>query len=292
VQVVEEEIVVHELTVIALLNLCDLLLSDLQISGDAEVLKGVQVYQSRLLKIAENQHSFWLLAETFVLQSKILLLNLNVEEARRLLTLAQRFADEKGLHRQAARISNEHDMLLEELDIWDEMTQRKTPYIERSNLARIDNQVENMFRQSAMEDLDPVEEEPIMLMVLSGNGLLVYSKNFALTAEMSDRMIGNFLQAVQKFGHEVFSQALDRIKFETYTVLIRSKDPLTFCYIYNGQSYTAQQKLSELIDDVLSRSDVWDTLLDPIKTGGALDSDSQTTLDVLLSEVFVGPTSN
>ncbi len=291
-QVAAEEIVVHDLTVVALLSLCDLLLAELHISGDAEVLREVQAHQSRLLEIAENQHSFWLLAETYVLQSKLLLLDLNVEEARRLLTQAQKFADEKGLRRLAARISNEHDALLEELDTWEELAQREASLVERTNLARVNEQVEHMFKQNVLEDQDQVEEDPIMLMVLSEDGHLVYSKNFALTAEMSDRMIGSFLQAIQKFGHEVFSQALDRIKFETYTLLLRSKDPLTLCYIYKGQSYSAQQKLNEFIDDVLSKSDVWDPLLEQVKTGQTLNPDSQATLDALLSEVFVGPTSN
>ncbi len=287
-QVVEEEIVVHELTVIALLNLCDLLVTELQISGDAEVLKGVQAYQSRLFEIAENQHSFWLLAETYVLQSKLLLLDLNVEQARRLLTQAQRLADEKGLRRLAARISDEHDALLEELDTWEELAQRQASLIERTNLARINEHVEHMFRQSVLEDQDIVEDEPIMLMILSEDGFRVYSKTFTLTVEVNEHMIGGFLQAVQRFSHEVFSQAIDRIMFETYKLLIRLKDPLTFCYVYKGQSYSAQQKLDQFIDEMLSRSAVWDPLLEQAKTGRTLDSDSQATLDILLSDLFVG----
>ena len=226
---------------------------------------------------------------TYVLQSKFLLLDLNVEDARRLLTRAQKFADEKGLRRLAARISNEHDVLLEELETWNELSQREASLVERTNLARINEQVEHMFKQNVLEDQEMVEEEPIMLMVLSEDGLLVYSKNFALSAKMSDQMMGSFLKAVQKFGHEVFSQTLDRIKFETYTFLIRSKDPLTFCYIYKGQSYSAQQKLNELIDDMLSKSTVWDPLLQQVKTGQTLDPDSQATLDALLSDVFLKP---
>ena len=290
-ELTEEEIVAHELTVIALLNLCDLLLGELQISGDAEVLREIQANQTKLLEIAENQHSFWLLAETYVLQSKLQLLNLNVKEARRLLTQAQRFANEKGLHRLAARISNEHDALLEELDTWEELAQRQGSLIERTSLARINQQVEHMSKQSIMEDQELVEE-PIMLMVLSEGGFLVYSKTFALTAELNERMIGGFLQTVQKFSHEVFLQELDRIKFETYTLLVRSKDPLTFCYVYKGQSYSAQQKLDRFIDDVLSKSVVWDPLLEPAKNGRSLDPDCQATLDDLLSATFVVSTSS
>ncbi len=75
-------------------------------------------------------------------------------------------------------------------------------------------------------------------------------------------------------------------------LLIRPKDPLTFCYIYNGQSYSAQQKLDQFINDVLSKSAVWDTLLEPAKTGRTMDSNSQAALDALLSKVFVGSVSD
>ena len=117
-QVTEEEVVDHEVTVAALLNLCDLLLTELRVSGDPEVLGEVQAHVTRLREIAQQQHSHWVLAETYVLQAKLALVELDVQGARRCLEQAQRLAKERGLQRLAMRISTEHDTLLDQLDQW------------------------------------------------------------------------------------------------------------------------------------------------------------------------------
>jgi len=128
-QIVEEEIVAHELTVIALLGLCDLLLVDLRISGDIEIFESLHEYLNRLIKIVADQNSFWLMVEANVLRSKLALLELDVMEARRLLSEAQKIADEKGLGQLAIRISNEHDALLDELNTWEDLVKQCVVFV-------------------------------------------------------------------------------------------------------------------------------------------------------------------
>ena len=88
-QVVEEEVAWHEIKVLALLNLCDLLLRELRISGDREILIEIQQHVHRLQEIAKTQYSHRVLAETYVLQAKLALIDLEVSRARQLLNQAQ-----------------------------------------------------------------------------------------------------------------------------------------------------------------------------------------------------------
>jgi len=57
----------------------------------------------------EKSNSFWILGETYLLQAKLALISLNLEEARRLLTKGQRIVEKYELNHLAIKISNEHD---------------------------------------------------------------------------------------------------------------------------------------------------------------------------------------
>lgn len=145
-QVAKEE-VVHATTVTARLNLCDLLLAELRTSDDPDLLGEVQTHVTRLLEIATQQHSHWLWAETYVLQAKLALVELNVQGARRFLDQAQRLAEERGLQRLAMRISTEHDTLLDQLGQWQDFIDRNASLKERAELARLEEQVVRMIRK-------------------------------------------------------------------------------------------------------------------------------------------------
>ncbi|GAH26837.1 unnamed protein product, partial [marine sediment metagenome] len=71
-----------------------------------------------MLAIAEKSHSYKVFCETFLLQAKLALLNLDVKAARRFLTQAQKIAESYGIKRLAIKISNEHDELLKQLNLW------------------------------------------------------------------------------------------------------------------------------------------------------------------------------
>jgi len=271
----------------ALLNLCGLLLEKLKASGDPELLKEIREHLSILSGIARDQNSFWVLAESYVLESKLALLEPDMGEARRLLTQAQRIADEKGLGRLAIKISSEHDLLLDEESKWKELEQKESALSERIELAGIDEQVSEMFRKGLVSESDLPDEEPIMVMLLSEGGLCLHSKSFTPVTDVSEDMIAGFLNAIQTFSDEIFSQALDRIRLESYTLLLRLEGPFTYCYVFKGQSYSALQKLTKFIESAPQKPSVWVPLLEVTKTGRTLSSDAQASLDGLLEEIFV-----
>jgi len=113
-EVVQEEITVFEVTVIALLNLCDILFQELRNTGNVEIMDEINEYTEMIHTIAKDQGSFWLEAETNWMHAQMALIKADYEGAKRLLTRAQLIADEKGLFHLARRISREFDALLDE----------------------------------------------------------------------------------------------------------------------------------------------------------------------------------
>ncbi|MFX0090580.1 MAG: tetratricopeptide repeat protein [Candidatus Hodarchaeota archaeon] len=284
-QVAEETVVKHEVTVEALLNLCVLLLEDLRVSDDLELLNEVKTHVNRLVSIAQRQHSPWLLAETHWLKAKLALVELDLEGARRLLSLAQQIAEKWGIQRLALKISNEHDALLDQLELWEELVARNATITERAELAHLDPLVRRMVRKQTIDFPTLSVEKPVGLLLISESGLTLYSKIF-LKNKIDNQLIGNFLTAIQAFSTGVFDQSIDRIKLEEYTLLLKVEASLTVCYVFKGQSYGARKKLARIIQLLRSTTSVWNSLTRAIIQGRTLNTEASISLEGLLMEAF------
>ncbi|MFX0028463.1 MAG: tetratricopeptide repeat protein, partial [Candidatus Hermodarchaeota archaeon] len=82
----------------ALGGLCDLLLEELSMYNDLDILDEIIPLITRSLEIAETAHNYSWLAETKLLQAKLALIQMDVDEARKLMVEAQRIADYHGLN--------------------------------------------------------------------------------------------------------------------------------------------------------------------------------------------------
>ena len=279
--VIEEEKVDDELTLTALLNFYDLVLADLKASGDQQAFEEVRILVNRLSEVAHKQLSFASLAETYLLKSELALLELDLREARRLLTKGQLIADERGLRRLAMIISSEHDSLLEESNKWDELIERGAPLVERAMLVSLQAVAMDIIRKRGASQLELLEDEPVFLSILHINeGNTIFHKSF-LSVEKED-----FPIIVEKTSDELSSQSLNRARLNEYTLLIQSEDPFHVCYVYKGQSYIAQQKLAQFTRSLSTTHSLWTALNGVIKHGKGLKHSDQTALEALINENF------
>ncbi|MFX0066062.1 MAG: tetratricopeptide repeat protein [Candidatus Hermodarchaeota archaeon] len=146
-EIAEDEVVEHELTVIAMLHLCDLLLIEFRMSGQESVLQEVKTVVQRLLNIAKQQHSYWLLTETYILQSRLALLELDLQNAQKLLEQAQLTAEEKGLTQVLIKVLSEQHELRAKLATWEQLLERDSSLNERLELAELENLLTRMARR-------------------------------------------------------------------------------------------------------------------------------------------------
>jgi tetratricopeptide (TPR) repeat protein len=146
-EVADGSLLDYEIGTLAILNLTELLVDELQITGDANVLESFKVRLSRLLDTATEQESTLLLVETLLLQSKVALLQLEPDEANRLLNEARSLAEQKGLQRALKRIVSEQETLLNELSIWEKLGEDKPPMAQRTEKVRIHEQICGMIQQ-------------------------------------------------------------------------------------------------------------------------------------------------
>ena len=161
-QIIQGEMVSSENTIVALLNLCELLLDELRITGELEILDEIDPLITQLLEIAEKIKSFWVLAETYTLQGQLALVNFDIKGARRFLTQAQQIAERHGINRLVTIISTKHNELVTQLDVWKRLKESNAPLAERMELVRLDEQMGRMF-QMRMKITTQITEEKVTI---------------------------------------------------------------------------------------------------------------------------------
>ncbi|MFX0043408.1 MAG: TIR domain-containing protein [Candidatus Hodarchaeota archaeon] len=244
----------------ALIHLCDLYFEEFQQSNHMEILDDIQPLIDQLQRNAKQENSYSLLANVKLLQAKVALLQINMVEARKLLTEAQDIAYEHDLQRLAGEISREHDRLLEELKLWDSIKKTRASVTERLKLASVDDVIERMQGRLAIEPLEAIEEQPVVLLILIEGNILLLSYPFSEKWKQDDNLLTSFLSAFSTFRDEYFSQGLDRAKFGEETLLLQTPDSFLVCYLFKGQTYSAKQKINYFSDALIKNTQIIEDL--------------------------------
>jgi hypothetical protein len=267
--------------------MCELLLEELSMINSPEIIDEIDPLITQLLKIAEKQHSYSSLAEAKLLQAKLALILMNLEEAKQLLTETQRIAELHGLQLLARKISSEHDILLEQSKTWDSLKEKNAPMADRIDLASVDGVIDSLRGTSTIEPPELVNEQPTLLLILAEGGALLFSHSFVKDYSYEEDIIGGFLTAFTTFSEELFSKGLDRAKFGEDTILMESVEQFSVCYLFKGQTYPAIQKLSQFKVKIENSTPLLQTLEKLYKTSQVLELQDNPFLESLIEEIFV-----
>ncbi|MFW9879103.1 MAG: tetratricopeptide repeat protein, partial [Candidatus Thorarchaeota archaeon] len=235
--------VLSYLRIEAIINLCDLYLTELRITNDLEIINEIHPYIQELLNIAEKQHLYLYLAETHLLQAKLSLITLDIKQAKRFLTQAQNLANYYGIKRLAMKISYEHDELLRQTKMWENLKTSEMSLSERLKLVGLKEHLEFMVRKQMIKAPELSDEEPMLLLIVSEGGRLLFSHSFVDETSIDTEIFGGFLTTIDYFIREMFSEGLDRAIFGEYTLLMKSIPPFFISYIFKCDSYYALQKI-------------------------------------------------
>jgi tetratricopeptide (TPR) repeat protein len=283
--IVEDDIADPEFHILALISLCEFLIEELSIYNNPEVIDEINPLIAQLLKIAEDQHSNSWLAEGKLLQAKLALIQMNIEEAKKLLTDAQNTAESHGLIFLSQKISKEHDNLLEQLDEWQTLKNNKAPISDRIKLASVDDVIDRLQGKRAVEPPELVDEEPILLLIMDNSGTTYFNHPFMTNWDYGD-LFSSFMSAFNTFSSEIFSKSIDRIRIGENTILINPIESFLTCYVIKGQSYPALQKLTRFTEAIRENSEIWQALNKSVKTSEMLGFDNSPALKTAINEIF------
>ncbi|MHA1200803.1 MAG: hypothetical protein ACTSQF_15895, partial [Candidatus Heimdallarchaeaceae archaeon] len=259
--VINEKDVDHKLAVTAILNLCELLIVELRESEDLELLDKLKSYVEKLHQEGTAELAYPLLVQSIWLQANISLLELDVGRARRLFKSAQVMAEAKEMFNLARRISNNHDILLGQLNLWEKFTMQLPTVAERMELTHIESVLNEMIkgRGIVFPEGEVEIEEPILVSIFSETGATLYLEQF--DPELSTDILEKFWYSIiTRVKEEVKTGSLERMIFQDYTCLVKKLESLSFFYVFAGQSYKGIKKLEEFSQLVYGTSLVWEEL--------------------------------
>ncbi|MFX0036663.1 MAG: tetratricopeptide repeat protein [Candidatus Hermodarchaeota archaeon] len=287
IEVSKDEYAIPQLYLLAIVNLCDLYLEELYITNNLEILEDLNPLISRIFEIAEKQNSYLWLTETKLLQAKVALIQMKIEEAEILLTQAQQIAEMHGLDLLAIKISNEYDVLLEQLNTWDSLKKKDAPMSERIKLASFDGVINRMQGKSTIELPKLSHEIPVLLLIISEGGVPLFSNQFIKELSFEDDLISGFLTAFNNFSQELFAKRLDRAKFGEYTILMQSVSLFSICYLFKGQTYLAKQKFLRFVKHIQKSNTIWETMNKFYKSNRVIELKDQPLLETLIKKIFI-----
>ncbi|MHA1985970.1 MAG: tetratricopeptide repeat protein [Promethearchaeota archaeon] len=268
-------------------NLSNLLLEELSIYNDLAILDEITPIITKCLVMAEKSGNYHWLAEIKVLQAKLALIQMKTDEAKILMVQAQRIADLHGLKLLALRISFDHDKLLDQMEIWDNIKKEETPMAERIKLASTNGVLDRIQGKRAVESPEMIDEQATLLMIIAKGGFLIFSYPFTDEWKQDETLFSSFLSAFTSFSDDFLSEGLDRVKFDQHTVLIESVSSFSVCYLYKGQTYPAKQKLSKFTEAIQNNTSIWPILEKFYKTSQILEIKDSPFLEHLITNIFI-----
>jgi len=285
-QIINEDTVKNDILIVTLTLLCDLLLKKLKITNNDEILDEINPLLKRLLKICQDSNSYWILSETYTLQAKLALLILDIKEARRLLTLAQRIAEEHGMYILAEKISIEHDNILKEINKLESLKEEEIPISKRMDIIHVEDQIKVMLRKGDLSKIESFDEDPVVLLVLAEGGMPLFSHIFSERWSFEDDLFGGFLSAINSFSGEIFSEGLDRAKFGEHTVILKPMDNFLVCYLYKGHSYRAIKRIKFFIDHIQNTEEIWNAFNMSRNTNRVIEINKIPQLKSVIKQMF------
>jgi hypothetical protein len=210
-----------------------------------------------------------------------------MKTARRYLTQAQKIAESYGIKRLAMKISYEHDELLKQSKMWENLKTSDISLSHRWKLAGLNEQMEKMVKKRMIEFPELSKEEPVFLLIASEGGVPFFSHSFIEDKSFESHLFGGFLTTIDYFIKEMFSEGLDRAVFGDHTLLMKSIPPFFISYIFKGDSYYALQKLDYFNDHLQKEGEIWQNLLKAFQKNATIQLKDDPLLESLITDIFI-----
>ncbi|MFW9854266.1 MAG: hypothetical protein ACFFFG_04370 [Candidatus Thorarchaeota archaeon] len=143
-EIMQEEIILHDLSIYAMVNLCELLMDELSLYGEPEVLTDAEDLLAEIHRIAQEQKSFSSAVEALLLLSRFALIRGNITRTDTLLEQAEGITKEHNLKKVAEKVMDDQTTLKEILEKSEELVAKGASIHERMKAVRLNEYVARM----------------------------------------------------------------------------------------------------------------------------------------------------
>ncbi|NHJ84735.1 MAG: tetratricopeptide repeat protein [Asgard group archaeon] len=284
-EIIEGETVDLSLSTIALFHLIELNLKEIQTTRNLEELGQLDDLVEKHLSLAKQLESHVFFVENFWLKANIALMNNKVQQSILFLEQAEQMAQEKGLQRLGLKITRGIDLIKDHSEKPSTLSQIQE--IGSKTEAQVNSEVVRMIDKRSVDIPKLQDEEPVLLIIIYEGGVTVFSKKFSQKEMIDEMFVGGFLTAIDAFMHQTFATggSIERIQHQEYTLLLKGENPLLFCYVFKGQSFSAIQKLDQIVQELKKSPSIWTALTNYV--GEQLPITEKSLIEELADQVFL-----
>jgi len=142
----------------AILNLCESLIEEFRISKDIEVLNDLKSALQEGYEISRRERTFVWLAQMYWLQSKLALIEYDLERAQIMINQAELIANERQFEKLATTIAIERDIMLTQFSTLTDISYDKPPISEMLRLTQIEDLIGKMIYRKLYRSQEEVQE--------------------------------------------------------------------------------------------------------------------------------------
>ncbi|MFX0062673.1 MAG: tetratricopeptide repeat protein [Candidatus Hermodarchaeota archaeon] len=150
-QIMREEVLNFDLTALAIIQLCDLLIAEVKFYGEPDVWEEAKALIEKLYGMAQDQHSFSMSVEALLLRAKSAAVDGKLPQALNYYEQARLTATEKDLTVLLAKVDTEQKRFEAEFAMWQQLIQSNVPLQERVKTAQMEDyikQVQQMLKMT------------------------------------------------------------------------------------------------------------------------------------------------
>jgi len=285
-QLAKEGVIDYMITIESLLNLTEILIWEMSKTGVEHLITEVGEHLDKLEAIAQRQNSYALLVEVMLLQAEFSLVELEVEQAQDILIEALKIAEEKGIVKLAIKISNEHDDLLDQLDLWEDFTMKLPTIAERLELSHIEDRLKQIVRRRSVlgPEVESEAELPVMFLIQSNQGVIIYSEYF--DESLGERIYDEVLVTIKNTSSLLEDKSQVRVKNKEFTFLINEENEVYVSYTFIGKSYNGITKLNKFIEIINSNKELKGMIENASRSNQSLNSEERISLSSHVEEIF------
>ena len=288
-QIAEKEKINIEIYGDVLLNICDILLKQLQKTNQETYLKEIRKYLNLLYEMASKQDSFWLIAQANWLLAYLAVIELDMIKAQHMFTQAQLLAEERGFKKLAMNISNEFDNMIKQSSDFKSISKKDLSLVERVERSGFETIIKKI-KQNIVDDADLHAEKPVMLFILNPKGIPIYHQIFLQEkSQLNDNIIEEFISVIKNLIYDISKdkKPMQRIFHRELLVILKSFDDVNFCYVFDGHSYAAIERLEIIISSLQEQTSIfWNKILVHSKKDQTLDKLTEQGIKQFIDNLF------
>ena len=287
--IIEDDIRYHDITVMALLMISEILLDKFEKTNNLLIIEDISKYIKKMIAITKDTKSYSIMVESLLVEAKLALLDFDFHISQKYLDKALKIANKFELNRIKIKVLNEYDVFLENYSFWDKISEKDQENFKKKQLNMIKTQIRNFFSPKVEENEKVEDDNPLLLILMQFDGTIIVSQEFNEEWKFNGMKFNIFQMNIYKYLRNYINHSVDFAQFEDNKIFFIKIGECIACYVYHGSSNSAIQKLTRFSKIMIENQPFLNKIKESIEINNEIDLDNNKSLQNWLKYIFTTP---